>query len=305
MLSELRDGSIPYDTVKSLGLFETSSGKVMSLDAIRKIRSPWTFAPQDNQIADRLMSSDTAICLNEKHLVILNYKGDECNFFDWLLQAAFREDRGYNGNSLQSQWSKIRSWHRCFYDAGSGLADGFSCSYVHLPQSKWTVVEKRIVKVLESYSAFPRSIGIGMSDTALAWTDGHSYIMLDREYLKRLYLGGRGASQLIHTMFHEMAHDCETNKTHVHNEEFYRTFHDITGNGLWVLADFYRKMQHSKIDEKQMALAQKESKAKERQEKKLGIAGSVAVAAKTKPKPKPAVVEPESGQPVRRRRKRF
>lgn len=315
-LQDLLNGDQSYNDVKNLGLFETCNDRVLSLAAIRKIRSPWCFAERGDRAADRLIIGEQAICLSLDTLEWLNYSGDERSFFDWLLAESYRAD-GW-AKTLEKKWKHLKQLHTDFDVLRSGFRDVSN----FIPESKWSKPERRVIKVLQGYGHWGgRTICIGTSDTNAAWTDGNSYICLGREYLRDLSLSSDdGAARLIHTMFHELAHDEDTAGTHHHGMEFYRTFHELTyGNDrylcpLSIIADFAARMKNERIDEQYDAALKKETKVKESRDKALGlnaVAGTHKVAARVMPtqpklhgarvKPMASVVGP-TGKRIRRKR---
>ena len=309
-LNDLLAGEIDYDDVKGLGLFETCNDRVMSLDAIKKIRSPWCFAERGDRAADRLIEGEQAVCLSNDTLEWLNYSGSERDFFDWLLNEAYVSSNRY-GNGLMKQWKHLRQLYRDFDE----LREGYSGISNFIPQTKWTKPEKRVVRILQNYNRWKgRTICIGTSDTNAAWTDGLTYICLGREYLRRVSLtSADGAAKLIHTMFHELAHDEETSGTHHHGMEFYRAFHELTygENAYWcplaIIADFHIRMKQAKIDEQFEVATRKEARAKAARDNALGL-GGLKIAAKRMPakaktpKLTASVIGPDG---KRRRKKRY
>jgi hypothetical protein len=141
---------------------------------------------------------------------------------------------------------------------------------------------------------------MGLSDVALAWTDGSSYICIAREYLSRLRLNrGGGIMSLWLTLFHELSHDEDTSDTHIHGMEFYRRYHDLTigsdthspvGNALY----FFEKMKQAKIDEQMDEEIARQQKAKAARDKALNVhvvaehGDEVKVAARVAAKPRAA-----------------
>lgn len=74
-----------------------------------------------------------------------------------------------------------------------------------------------------------RQIQAGVSDVAIAWTDGAQVITVDRRFLERCFSTGiSGAVTLVLTLVHEYLHDGPSTGTHVHDAEFYERFHQIT-----------------------------------------------------------------------------
>lgn len=307
-LLDLRNGDCDYNDVKNLGLFMTCDDKTVSLETIRKIRSPWTFAPKDSRIADKLMQTDRAICFSDEILGDLDYDGDHAEFFQWLLYEADQDYR--NGKTLEEQFAPMRRFWREFHGS-SGLSSGFSESHSIVPTNKLTKAEKRFLKVMQDMAIWNgRTLCIGISDTANGWTDGRTYIAFNRDYLYRHFPSNSwGAAAMMTLAFHEMAHDTDDTGSHFHGAEFYQAYHDMTrGSSLHWIADLSYKMRQQKNEDQASIEAEKERKREERRAKKLGIKRAMAIAADTKKDGlthTPAKPKQPKPKKVRRRRRRF
>lgn len=269
-LTDLRDGGQNVADVKTLALIPTAQGKHVSLNLIRKNRQQWCFAPRGNDLADRLMEREQALCLDESILTDLNYGGHMSEFFTWLTKVS-RYDSGYK------DWETIERLYVDFDYISSGISD----KYTTLSDKKLTVVERRIIKVLNTFGCWDnRIVNLGYSERANAWTNGYSYITIDRSYLKRLSICyPRSCNKLMVLLTHEMAHDCDTRGTHVHGPEFYENMVRIleSDNAPTIyIATLYEKMNKSKIAEKQTKIIAQEQKAEEKVQKKLGLANIAA-----------------------------
>lgn len=75
-----------------------------------------------------------------------------------------------------------------------------------------------------------RTISLGKSQTALAWTDGTQNIWIDVDHARLLRNGFRGAYQVAQTLLHEMLHTGPDTGTHEHDHAFYQAFHDLCGH---------------------------------------------------------------------------
>jgi len=305
LLCDLRDGGVKYQDIRALNLVELSNDKMMSLDKIRQIRIPWTFAPHGERVADRLMYLDQAVCINEELLDELDYSGDSRTFFDWLLRAAYASDSRYRGG-LQSQWEPMKRCYQEFRTGQGGLASGFTNVLTRIPQEKWTVAEKRIVKALQKFDCWDnRVICIGTSDTSLAWTDGHSYICLAREYLRSMSFNNIwSVSHLVMTMFHELAHTDSTEDSHHHGMEFYRAFHNIVaGEGrnyspTYIMGELPSRLRNLQKEHYQEKVVQREEKLLAARNKKLGLLDDGVKQERKKPNKKTA-------NPLKRKYRRF
>lgn len=60
----------------------------------------------------------------------------------------------------------------------------------------------------------------------IAWTDGKSYVTVNRHYIKRLETGLDGALFWAQTLIHEYMHDTDDSESHDHGVVFFQKFHD-------------------------------------------------------------------------------
>ena len=70
-----------------------------------------------------------------------------------------------------------------------------------------------------------RSILVGQSATAEAWTDCSKYIAIERNFVKALDNGMNGAVKLVLLLIHEHCHFYTDDD---HDFNFYRNFHTIS-----------------------------------------------------------------------------
>lgn len=214
-ICDLRDTVEEYNKVRNLGLFDNTSGRRVSLAQIRLNRIPWCFTARGDRAADKLMQAGQSLCLDDKILGQLNYSGRESEFFVWLSRrGGFHDD----------VWDQTINLHRPF----DSLSSGLSRDHSFLDRKLWHGYEKRVIRLLESFGCWAgRALGIGLSDCYDGWTDGGSYIMISRSWLKQHY---RYGSRVLALLCHELAHDDASYQTHIHGEEFYRRFHDIVSD---------------------------------------------------------------------------
>lgn len=84
-----------------------------------------------------------------------------------------------------------------------------------------------------------RKCVLGISSNANGWTDGHSFIAIDRNWLKSIGTGLEMVMQLTHLLLHEYAHSVK--QTEDHNGAFYKNFHDSSRTRqFFILANFLR-----------------------------------------------------------------
>jgi hypothetical protein len=77
-----------------------------------------------------------------------------------------------------------------------------------------------------------RKIVLGSADAAEGWTDGQSYIALERRWVRKLKFNDLGAFvSLGELLLHEYCHDDDDSDTHEHSPEFYALYHDASHRG--------------------------------------------------------------------------
>jgi hypothetical protein len=245
MLKDLRNGMTLYNDIKGSRILQTAQDKYITFGMFFKSNQPWTFADIGSRRADRLIESETHIVFAKSMLHALNYTGDEKMFFNWLLKTAI--DNNSTGDSpymvkdyhikdvVKSLERKVK-----FYESFKSISAQTNNRYSTLAHNKLTKIEKRVLTVLADCACWDgRTVSIGISDNASAWTDGYSYINIDRKYLKGIRFNWDcDIANLFALLTHELAHTSSTIDTDIHGEDFYESYHDIC------MARYTSPMQH-------------------------------------------------------------
>jgi hypothetical protein len=114
------------------------------------------------------------------------------------------------------------------------LAKEANSQFRIVPQDKWTAQEKvwmalcRHFRIYKGggYSAL-REIKIGDAEGVSGWTDGKTYIAVNRSFLQFLsYSTLSGLGKLGRLLLHEYCHDDDNTESDIHGHEFYREFHE-------------------------------------------------------------------------------
>lgn len=145
-------------------------------------------------------------------------------------------------NHIDKQLNSLRSCATTLEEAGAALSE----SHFLVEPKKWTREEKRIVAAIEAaqwcllagFSALgmkrsARALRIGKSDTAQMWTDGESFICINRELLKIQGFPGsamRTFTRLGAILCHEYLHSDPDGTTHTHDAEFYEAYESLMGD---------------------------------------------------------------------------
>ena len=80
-----------------------------------------------------------------------------------------------------------------------------------------------------------RTVRLGSSDVAEAWTDGSKEVVIERGQLELMHQGIGGFSGLANLLVHEYLHDSSDVGSHTHDQEFYARYHDATCSSRGVL----------------------------------------------------------------------
>ncbi len=121
-----------------------------------------------------------------------------------------------------------------FRDLSAGLPDRYEIvadADLSLAETLWLDLARRAVADLQHGSEFVgqrhavRKVVIGESDNAEGWTDGFTFIALDRKFVEGLEFSTRGIVDLGALIIHELIHDGSDAATHDHGPEFYEAYH--------------------------------------------------------------------------------
>ncbi|CAM3782693.1 ATP-binding protein [Vreelandella rituensis] len=163
-----------------------------------------------------------------------------------------------NAYSVENVQAKLEAVATSQYFAGDGMrdtvcfrgnvrdftdyADMFSDTHEPLDSRKdLTKIEQCALKAMNEAANYipscfrtalnerpaPRNIILGVSETAEAWTDGATYVAVERETAKLLRQGVSGATRLAGILIHEFCHTSSDLTGHGHPPEFYERFHEV------------------------------------------------------------------------------
>lgn len=227
---------------RKIPLFVDTSDRRYTVDdllgkTLSKYQNRIAFADKYDRIADRAMQNRLALVLNE-------------NMIAWS---------GLNPNSIDSEKKFLelvkalcsaagcyvgQITYMCYAELSSSINNDFKI----LEPSEYLVAEQFWVRLAKNYRYFmypynktrvpveerkSRQIVIGVSGIADGWTDGQSYIALNRDWVAKLKVDVGGITQLAVLLAHELSHDGPTTSvTHTHGVEFYELFHHFSVVGV-------------------------------------------------------------------------
>lgn len=223
--------SIPKEFMSSAAIPDVS-GRRWSINSLRREikkyqqlpsgRYAVTFAQLGSPIGDKLMQSKQALCLNKDLLDMFSDKEPQ-DIVDFLFSYRTVEfvtfeslkDKMNDSSTLvpEKQQSKQET---LVLDALS------SCAW------KITRAMRELLRLHHSdETCNQRTLRVGLADAFLGWTDGKSYIALERKFLAGSGTSIAGFTAMVNVLVHEYCHLDRSSGTHLHTPEFYRLFHDI------------------------------------------------------------------------------
>ena len=235
VIERLCSGEMDVTDLRKTQLFLDVSGHPWSINSIIKANFPcWTFAPAGDQLGDKLIQSHKCLVLDEQVIRAFNCKPENVFTHPW---KDVRYDRN-NPVSLLSHYERLP------FAKYADMVKDVGLNYIVLTEDKWSRNEwmwMRIASELQRrltlrYGGFRRMM-LGSSDAAGAWTDGKSYIVITREFLKRRQLQQMdrpvlsSLTELAILLVHELCHDGDS-KTNTHSPEFYKAYHELTKDRL-------------------------------------------------------------------------
>ena len=228
-------GEIDAKDAKKLKLLTDVSGKHWSMDQITRCRQGGivSSAPKGDLLGDKLMQAGTCFVFAEETLerfgktlpqlvkFIASYGGE------WWKpkNKSFGElTKGMDAKHVVLDQSKLLPREQAFVDLLRSGQDhilfGFRADGCQTWQSQNKALDRR------------RDILVGQSDSALAWTDGSTYVVFARNFLRGLDFDVHGLVRLFSVCLHEYCHGEADNNSHVHSQEFYQLYHDA----IWAVA---------------------------------------------------------------------
>lgn len=199
------------------------------------------FAAKGCQVADRVMQLKRAIVFDEA--IIKQLRCDSEKGKVKQMNAALDILRGVS--PLVNEANFCGRYDR-FYGKLSlidpyELLEGKDSDYHLIDVSDWTPREELIVRgfshiVYDMHRAVhgwcnqeKRSLRLGLSDLADGWTDGSSYIAINRTFINGMNFGlERDWHKCALLLAHELCHTGPDTESHEHTPQFYEDYHDMS-----------------------------------------------------------------------------
>nr|WP_255639416.1 ATP-binding protein [Deinococcus betulae] len=236
-------GEVAWAEVQGLKLITTVDDRDHTLSAFAHLvaqRGLVGAATRGEALADKASQHGLAVVLAERTLTrwgVSNVTG----FKTALCRAVLPNDEA----TLADQWDARDAAEQDFFEAiqhgvwTEDLAqhvDDRVFRHAQVPRGEWTVEERAVLAGLQKIVPRAaqalrlrngkRKVVLGDSTGAQAWTDGRSFIALDRRLVPLAQRGLPGFTRLALLILHEMTHAQENMGSDVHDAAFYAAYHD-------------------------------------------------------------------------------
>jgi hypothetical protein len=214
-------GTLPLDEAMDLKLITAATGRQYPISELLALHS-WkqvSNSAKGNRKADKLMKGKVALVVADETL-----------------------DR-FHGRTVQALRKKLetldprphRDWEAMPFTPFETLTAGMSDKYDMLDDEELSPNQQLWLRLIakgcsklkcEDREAAYRRIRVGISKTADGWTDGASYICIDKRFIDKTDFNVQGFISMGHLLLHEMCHHSPDLEDHDHDQAFFEEFHE-------------------------------------------------------------------------------
>jgi hypothetical protein len=190
----------------------------------------WTVAPRGHQLASTLHRRKAVFAIASVTLERFDLPRNPKRFRELIADLIAQTGSWHSSQSAE----RVAKWP---YRKLSTLAEENDSRFELIDPKQWTPTEKLWLELLSYYGGYDlarrlkqerRQVLLG-SGPAEAWTDGQTYIALNRDWLaRRSYAKLQDLVDAGHLLLHAYCHNESDQQTHVHDVEFYQNYHDLT-----------------------------------------------------------------------------
>jgi len=222
----MTNGLDAYAAINSEKLFTLVDGKRVSFAQLQD-RKVWTVTEQKTLLAERMLRSGVAV-LADKTL-------------DRFSVRTLQDLIGRISDVRERSFSRRRSFDFVIYEDIASVP-GFAAENFTI--AKVSELSQRAKEALSVANHFNRSIALacgeeprrlipGVSEGAYGWTDGASFIAIERRVLHNAGTNGYPAwHELLAVMVHEYCHSSSSDIEHGHPIEFWERFAELISRGV-------------------------------------------------------------------------
>lgn len=208
-------------------------GKRQTISALEKYKYRITVADtKGSQVGENIHNNKSAFVFDP--VVLEWFDVDTVEELAVVLSTSINKDR--------ASYCKVKIVVESF----SELKKEFASTYIFIDPKKYTKKQKlfmiiakkigeKVYGIVRRYHGYSwnsedyktRNILLGANKNVLAWTNGSSYIAIEKEFIKVLDQGDRGIMKMINVIIHEYLHQNSSGEDHVHSHDFFEDFHKI------------------------------------------------------------------------------
>lgn len=236
---------IEYHEIRSVKIFVDVFEKDFSLEEFIKAKRVTFSDGKSGKLAEMVHEDKVALVFNANYSYISNQKSfpdfikSIWETYDFLLKQYSKEHPSYK--LLKSDRQLLGGQQ--YYSNIKDFESSYSLKHSIIETSQLTSKEVYLLKALrrlndiffKEYGKFfntkKRKIVFGESLASNAWTDGISYIAINKKFIPLAEFGTKFFDYMLKLIIHEYCHNDFTINEHPHNQEFYKLYHDITIKG--------------------------------------------------------------------------
>lgn len=253
MVKQFIAGKINISDIFTRRLFNDATGSSISLSNILK-RGIYTLSCSEvgDKSADRALQIGRALVFSKDTLE----RFDAASVRE-LVALISRRNRDASGAIIRHDLGQFLS--RCEIIDTECLHEEFENSFEIIPKGNLKPLEKVWLSALEatfcsgmtkmfSVDKKPRRFYVGISPCADMWTDGNTFIAVNRDFLRDPVVNKRGIAgfaKVIDVAIHEFCHDENTEGSHVHDKSFYQEYHDLLDSRALLLEKFIENFERA------------------------------------------------------------
>lgn len=255
-IQQLITDELNINDFAKIKVFRDAMGKYYNLGGLAKTGKPLTVAPKDKHpMADHIQQSGLAIVLSPK--VLDWFEVDNLKQVIDCLKAATQVSEANDQNRWETYQNKNRINGFTITDFKS-LSDNYNPQFLTVDDKDLHPKELALLKDLRAamrgfyYQVVhphdidqpERILMAGKADTSDYWTDGETFIAINKDRLKDLTTKNSGAFKILLTLAHQYAfnHDTRTGSM-VCDVEFYERFMAFTLGSSAGLSDVLTNLQ--------------------------------------------------------------
>lgn len=231
LIDQLVAGDLTYAEVKDAQLLEDIAGRKWKLDKV--VGTLFTVHTSGSRTAaDRIQQSKQAFVLAGRMLD--SFGVDTPEALVSVLERIFKAGNAYPWGVTALKFTPIESLLQTHNAEYSLLKDGelTKVETVALKSLRYGFGLLQDAVHLALHNTYrrgnSRELYVGVTEHARAWTDGRTYVAINRAFLREHARDGlRGFTTLTNVLVHELCHESNTATGHDHGAEFFEAFHDV------------------------------------------------------------------------------